>query len=87
MFNNGLSALSDLLDQQQGTTPDLFVFDYNMPQKNGAELLMSLHHHPLFLHTPKIILGTSNAPLHKEQCLKNGATGYLIKPTVPFAMR
>lgn len=80
MFNNGLSALNYLLNQQPGNTPDLIVFDYNMPQKNGAELLMSLGEYPVFQQTPKIILSTSNAPLHKEECLKNGATDYLIKP-------
>lgn len=79
LFNNGIPALKFLFDQAY-TKPDLIIFDYNMPQKNGADLLLNLREHPGYLNTPKIILSTSNAPLHKEECLKNGATDYLIKP-------
>ncbi|MBO9632040.1 MAG: response regulator [Chitinophagaceae bacterium] len=80
LFNNGIPALQFLLDPKQAIIPDLIVFDYNMPQKNGADLLLSLGKHPGYLDVPKIILSTSNAPLHKEECLRNGATDYLIKP-------
>lgn len=80
LFNNGLSALEYLLKQDHVPPPNLIVFDYNMPQKNGAQLLLTLSEYPAFKKIPKIILSTSNAPLHKAECLKNGATDYLSKP-------
>lgn len=80
LFNDGISALQYLLGNERIQIPSLIIFDYNMPQKNGAQLLLSLKDHPAFTNTPKIILSTSNAPLHKEECLKNGASEYMIKP-------
>lgn len=79
-FTNGISALNYLLDVDHNPPPCLVVFDYNMPQKNGAQLLLSLAQHPAYTNIPKIILSTSNAPLHMEECKRNGATDYLIKP-------
>ena len=29
---------------------------------------------------PKLILSTSNAYIHMQECLKNGATEYFVKP-------
>jgi CheY-like chemotaxis protein len=79
LFNDGISALQYLLGDSI-KAPSLIIFDYNMPQKNGAQLLLSLKDHPSFANIPKIILSTSNAPLHKAECLKNGASDYMIKP-------
>ncbi|WP_127124500.1 response regulator [Pseudoflavitalea rhizosphaerae] len=80
LFNNGITALEYLMGSDTIPMPSLIIFDYNMPQKNGAQLLLSLNEDARYSSTPKIILSTSNAPLHIEECLNNGATDYLIKP-------
>lgn len=80
LFNNGITALEYLMGSDITPMPSLIIFDYNMPQKNGAQLLLSLNTDARYSDTPKIILSTSNAPLHIEECLNNGATDYLIKP-------
>ena len=80
LFNDGISALHYLMGNDKIPAPSLIVFDYNMPQKNGAQLLLSLNQDARYSNTPKIILSTSSAPLHIEECLKNGASEYLIKP-------
>ncbi len=75
--NKVLSFLDSLNDTD---LPCLIILDYNMPEINGAEITKSLCEIERYKDIPKIILSTSGASLHIEECLKNGATKYFVKP-------
>ena len=51
-----------------------------MPELNGAEVLGEICNDFRFKSIPKIILSTSGAILHKDECMNNGATEYFVKP-------
>ena len=75
--NGVIDFLNNLEDDQM---PHLIVLDYNMPELNGAEVLARICGEERFKEIPKIILSTSGAPLHVNECMKSGATEYFVKP-------
>jgi CheY-like chemotaxis protein len=78
---DGKSALHYLNRQDQEDLPCLIVLDYNMPEKNGAEVLKHLCLEDRYRDIPKAVLSTSNAPHYVEECLRFGANKFLVKPT------
>jgi CheY-like chemotaxis protein len=79
-FTNGKSAIEYLNTIQDVELPCLMVLDYNMPEINGSEMLSHLKSQARFSAIPKVVLSTSNAPLHIHECMSHGATDYLVKP-------
>lgn len=79
-FSNGLTAMEYLNGIPDASLPQLIVLDYNMPEQNGAWLLSSMQIKDRYNLIPKIVLSTSNAPLHINECMNNGATEYIVKP-------
>lgn len=79
-FSNGLTAMEYLNRIPDASLPQLIVLDYNMPEQNGAWLLSSMQIKDRYNLIPKIVLSTSNAPLHINECMNNGATEYIVKP-------
>ena len=60
--------------------PDLFLFDYKMPELNGFDLIRILRKTLIFSNTPVIMI-TSEGTLDKildAQCY--GATDFIVKP-------
>ncbi|MEX1190461.1 MAG: response regulator [Brumimicrobium sp.] len=55
--------------------------DLNMPRVDGKESLTLLRENPMFEQTPLIIYSTSNNPDDVNECLKNGATAFITKPS------
>ena len=56
------------------------VTDIRMPEMDGTRLIEAIRNHPKLLHLPVIVLtayGTSDALI---DCLKAGASGFLVKP-------
>ena len=78
VFNGG--RLLEYLEKTQHL-PCLIVLDYNMPELNGAEILVQLKKNTRYESIPKIIWSTSNSPLFKEKCLELGANDYVVKPS------
>lgn len=78
--NNGNDVINFLNNRQDDQLPNLIVLDYNMPELNGAEVLIHLCKEDRFREIPKIILSTSGAPLHINECMNSGATEYFVKP-------
>ena len=79
--NNGrevLSALEKLDDEQM---PCLIVLDYNMPELNGADILMEIGTNERYKNIPKIVWSTSDSNKFKKICLELGAADYVIKPS------
>lgn len=79
-FSNGRTAIDYLNTSQDRELPCLIILDYNMPEMTGAQVLAYMKKEQRYQTIPKIILSTSNAPLHVHECISNGATEYFVKP-------
>lgn len=79
-FTNGQEVMEALNSRLDSELPCLIILDYNMPEMNGWELLASIKNHARYATIPKIVLSTSNAPLHVQKCMDNGAMEYIVKP-------
>lgn len=80
IVTNGNGVIDFLNNQEDDQLPHLIVLDYNMPELNGAEVLSLICKENRFKDIPKIILSTSGAPLHINECMNSGATEYFVKP-------
>jgi len=78
--SNGKAVIDYLTNQPVDELPCLMILDYNMPELTGCEVLSLIYKDKRYEAIPKIILSTSNSPLHIRQCKSNGATDYFIKP-------
>jgi CheY-like chemotaxis protein len=79
--SNGKSAIEYLENENPGELPTLILLDYNMPILNGAQVLEHISRNDRYNEIPRLILSTSNAPIHVKECLDSGAAEYLIKPS------
>lgn len=59
---------------------DLIVADFNMPGKNGAEMIAEIKQIGKYNNTPALILSSDNSPEKKQQAKNVGATGWIHKP-------
>ncbi len=66
-----------LVDQQSF---DIGIFDYNMPGKNGIELLRDVLKSPNGARMKIIMLTTESSTDLKEEGRRAGAAGWLVKP-------
>ena len=80
-FADGLSAVEYLRTRPEDDLPSLIILDYNMPGLTGAQVLRSISTEERYRPIPKVVLSTSDAPLHKHECLRNGAAEYFVKPS------
>jgi DNA-binding response OmpR family regulator len=60
--------------------PDVIVLDYNMPEKNGVELLKEIRAHSEIATTPVIMLTASPNTEIKDAFLAAGGQQYITKP-------
>ncbi len=79
--SNGPDVLTLLESCEDGNLPCLIVLDYNMPGRNGAEMLKELKENDRYVSIPKIIWSTSKSDTYKDICLELGANDYLVKPS------
>ena len=78
---NGSRVLDYLKQCNDENLPSLILLDYNMPERNGAEILNELKITERYSSIPKIIWSTSRSQMFKDICLKLGANDYVIKPS------
>ena len=78
--SNGKQVMEYLASCPDDSLPGLIILDYNMPELTGSEVLSQMADEPRYKPIPKLILSTSNAYIHMQECLKNGATEYFVKP-------
>jgi len=67
--------------------PDIVFVDLNMPRTDGMTCLKRIRSMPGLQGMPVIIYSTSTNPRDIEACRKEGATGYLIKPSSIASLR
>ncbi len=79
-FTDARTALAFLNSMGDMELPCLIILDYSMPELNGSEMLSYIKQNVRYHRIPKIVLSTSNSPLHIHECISNGATEYMVKP-------
>ncbi len=79
-FTNGKKAIEYLVSSEDHELPCLIILDYSMPEINGSQVLSKIKNEARYHPIPKVVLSTSNAPLHIHECIANGATEYVVKP-------
>ncbi|HET8550786.1 MAG TPA: response regulator [Bryobacteraceae bacterium] len=68
-------------DFHLATRPDLILLDFNLPCKNGAEVLEEIKREPEFKHIPVVVLTSSRSEHDVMSAYAHGANCYLRKPT------
>jgi len=68
----------EFLDALRIRLPDCVVLDYQMPGLTGRDVQRQLV--LAQLHLPIIVVTAHDQPTLREQCLADGAVGYLAKP-------
>ncbi len=67
-------------DRNTCPLPDLIVLDLKMPLMDGFDFLKWLRRQTAFLLLPVLVFTRSASAEDKVRALKEGATGYFIKP-------
>ncbi len=70
----------DALDKFQATTPDMLLFDVNMPNVDGIEAIRRVRQTPSGKFIPALLLTTESDESMKQKGRQAGATGWLVKP-------
>jgi CheY-like chemotaxis protein len=60
--------------------PDLIVLDWNLPRKDGSEVLKEIKENNNLKRIPVIVLTTSNAEKDISKAYEYHANAYLVKP-------
>jgi two-component system, chemotaxis family, response regulator Rcp1 len=68
-------------DFRFATRPDLIILDFNLPCKNGAEVLEEIKREPEFKSIPVVVLTSSRSEQDVMAAYQRGANCYLRKPT------
>ena len=80
MFESSAKALF-YMDLVSGNNdlPSLIIMDYNMPMKNGYDVLVILKNNPETSGIPVLIYSTTVNPLLREKLIDAGAAGCFNK--------
>lgn len=84
---DGREALGFLKKCMPGACPDAMILDYSMPYFNGAEVLAMLQDDAAFSRIPKFVWSSSSFKPFIDECMRNGAAGYFIKPDSPEQLK
>ena len=76
-----LSGEGIYMDRVNYPLPDLVLLDLGMPKMSGLDVLSWIRQHPVIKKTVVLILTSSEKPDDYKAATKNGANGYLLKPT------
>jgi CheY-like chemotaxis protein len=60
--------------------PGLILLDWNMPKKNGREVLAEIKVDPQLKRIPVVVLSTSNAEMDIRHAYDLGANAFISKP-------
>jgi CheY-like chemotaxis protein len=77
---DGIEALEMLRSARVPATRRIILLDLNMPRMTGIEFLRELRKESAFMHTPVVVLTTSNDDRDKIDAYNLNVAGYLIKP-------
>jgi CheY-like chemotaxis protein len=77
---NGLDALELLRGTEVPRERRLVLLDLNMPRMNGIEFLRELRADEALLHTPVVVLTTSDDERDRVEAYNLNVSGYILKP-------
>jgi CheY-like chemotaxis protein len=77
---DGIEALEMLHSGRVPLFRRIILLDLNMPRMSGIEFLRELRKDPSLMHTPVVILTTSNDDRDKIEAYNLNVAGYLLKP-------
>jgi CheY-like chemotaxis protein len=77
---DGLEALDMLRNGGVPVNRRIILLDLNMPRMSGIEFLRELRKDPALMHTPVVVLTTSNDDRDKIEAYHLNVAGYLVKP-------
>jgi CheY-like chemotaxis protein len=77
---DGIDALEMLRNGRVPLSRRIVLLDLNMPRMTGIEFLRELRRDPALMHTPVIVLTTSNDERDKIEAYNLNVAGYLLKP-------
>ena len=60
--------------------PDYIFLDIHIPRTNGIDCLKKIKNKKAYKDVPIIIISTSTDHRDKEDCIRGGASAYLVKP-------
>ena len=63
--------------------PDLIYLDVEMPALSGREVLKAIRSDPALRDIPVVMLTGLDDEEEKQEALRNGAAGYVVKPAEP----
>ncbi len=67
--------------------PDAILLDTALPGLNGLDVLARIHQHPQLAAVPIIVITSKLEREEVAAALARGASGYMIKPCMPQALR
>ncbi len=71
-----------VLELVRECNPDIIILDITLPHKSGLELLKDIKKE--FKHLPVLILSMHPEDRYAIRALRNGASGYLTKESIPI---
>ncbi|RYD79881.1 MAG: response regulator [Sphingobacteriales bacterium] len=78
------SEAKEYLEQQENgknvNIPDLIILDFNLPKKNGRELLHEIKTNERLMKTPIIVFTSSDDQDDVEDAYAEYANSYVVKP-------
>lgn len=92
-LQEGGYAVEQTADGQQAlnwlskNSVDLVITNVNMPVMDGITLVRELRKLPSYRFTPILVLTTESSDDMKQKGKAAGATGWIVKPFEPEAMR
>jgi CheY-like chemotaxis protein len=79
-FSDGDELLEFLRNSRIQGLPGCILLDYKMPRLTGPEVLRATGTGTPYDQIPKIVWSTSTRQIDIDECLRLGATRFLIKP-------
>lgn len=76
----------EALQIAQTASFDLVLTDVNMPNRNGISLVEELRRLATYGTTPMLLLTTESSQERKNEGIKAGATGWIVKPFSPESL-
>lgn len=80
VVTTGNEIFSDLLPKVCEESPDIILLDVNLIRGNGMNLLEAIRSDSTLDHIRVIM---SSGMDYKEECLRKGAQGFILKPYMP----
>lgn len=81
---DGLDAITKILNgQKQGKPFDVVFIDWNMPGKDGLEVVQYCKNDPQLKQIPFIMISAERDKVRVVQALKAGVLDYIVKPFQP----